>query len=529
MPELAELSEDSEDDESFAEAVDELPVESPTPLTVDTTAASTSTATDGLPALDTSATLPTIDTSATLPTQDTSATSPAPATASTPTRTPLSLAELSVASTTGSGTTALGSGRIDVTGRINWWRMYRFPAVTSVPGAAGQRSPTSPSSPSAANPSFPVPTPAASPTLTTMPPAIPGGVSATGPAGTILPIFPAPSAGQPVVPVIVVGLQSVNSAWQQEELANIAAAAGGPEAASAIRRSSIAGSTLASPAGGATSGGVLGRGITSSPSPPVSPIMRPQSPTSPVSPTNTTSTTSTGRRRRERRQWTQEEIEASPFGWPPMDWDEDESDEEEEDEEAEEEAAQRMIDDQQRRREERSAYRSSRATTGSSDLPPPLDSPIEAPASPDAAANNNTNNAATGGARTFLIYVVGGYYPPDHTIVTGGLDNFESFEALLELAEMLGHAKPPTVTKEDIDKSGLETIKPWQLSQYEDEGRVSYNCIERCLICLDDYDEEDHIRIMSCRHAFHKDCVDKWLQTGKNNCPACRSTGVNSP
>ena len=28
---------------------------------------------------------------------------------------------------------------------------------------------------------------------------------------------------------------------------------------------------------------------------------------------------------------------------------------------------------------------------------------------------------------------------------------------------------------------------------------------------------------MACRHAFHKECVDKWLETGKNNCPACRS------
>lgn len=28
---------------------------------------------------------------------------------------------------------------------------------------------------------------------------------------------------------------------------------------------------------------------------------------------------------------------------------------------------------------------------------------------------------------------------------------------------------------------------------------------------------------MACRHAFHKDCVDRWLETGKNNCPACRS------
>ena len=35
------------------------------------------------------------------------------------------------------------------------------------------------------------------------------------------------------------------------------------------------------------------------------------------------------------------------------------------------------------------------------------------------------------GSRTFLIYVIGGYYPPDHSIVTGGPNNFDSFEALL--------------------------------------------------------------------------------------------------
>ena len=29
---------------------------------------------------------------------------------------------------------------------------------------------------------------------------------------------------------------------------------------------------------------------------------------------------------------------------------------------------------------------------------------------------------------------------------------------------------------------------------------------------------------MSCRHAFHRTCVDEWLQTGRNNCPACRTT-----
>ena len=44
------------------------------------------------------------------------------------------------------------------------------------------------------------------------------------------------------------------------------------------------------------------------------------------------------------------------------------------------------------------------------------------------------------------------------------------------------------------------------------------NLCGQCLICLDDYQLEDDIRVMSCRHAFHQTCVDEWLQTGRNNC-----------
>lgn len=44
---------------------------------------------------------------------------------------------------------------------------------------------------------------------------------------------------------------------------------------------------------------------------------------------------------------------------------------------------------------------------------------------------------------------------------------------------MLGQVKPPTVSKEDIEKSGLEIIKPAELQRYEKAGKVSSNCIER--------------------------------------------------
>lgn len=130
------------------------------------------------------------------------------------------------------------------------------------------------------------------------------------------------------------------------------------------------------------------------------------------------------------------------------------------------------------------------------------------------------------GSRTFLIYVIGGYYPPDHQIITGG--NLDSFEALWELAELLGQVKPPTASKEEIDQSGLEVIKANSLEEYAKDGRIATNCVDRCLICLDDYVPDDDLRVLSCKHAFHQGCVDKWLQTGRNNCPACRTKGVDN-
>lgn len=62
-----------------------------------------------------------------------------------------------------------------------------------------------------------------------------------------------------------------------------------------------------------------------------------------------------------------------------------------------------------------------------------------------------------------------------------------------ELAELLGQVKPPTVTKEDIEKSGLETIKSSQLEQYEKDEKISSNCTERVRLwctwhmCLADF------------------------------------------
>ncbi|KAJ7799335.1 hypothetical protein B0H14DRAFT_3491698 [Mycena olivaceomarginata] len=67
-----------------------------------------------------------------------------------------------------------------------------------------------------------------------------------------------------------------------------------------------------------------------------------------------------------------------------------------------------------------------------------------------------------------------------------------------ELGHLLGHMRALTASKDDIAYA----------------NKVTSNCVERCLLCLDDYADQDDIRLLLCRYAFHKDCVDRWLRRG---------------
>ena len=42
-----------------------------------------------------------------------------------------------------------------------------------------------------------------------------------------------------------------------------------------------------------------------------------------------------------------------------------------------------------------------------------------------------------------------------------------------------------------------------------------------CVICLCDYEENDNIRVLKCKHYFHASCCDEWLGINKI-CPLCQ-------
>ncbi|XP_019172430.1 PREDICTED: E3 ubiquitin-protein ligase RHA2A [Ipomoea nil] len=48
-----------------------------------------------------------------------------------------------------------------------------------------------------------------------------------------------------------------------------------------------------------------------------------------------------------------------------------------------------------------------------------------------------------------------------------------------------------------------------------------------CVVCLDRLGDGDHVRKLDCRHVFHKECFDGWLDQLKFNCPLCRSPLVS--
>jgi hypothetical protein len=131
---------------------------------------------------------------------------------------------------------------------------------------------------------------------------------------------------------------------------------------------------------------------------------------------------------------------------------------------------------------------------------------------------------------TYLIYVIGGNYPRSHpvlsipSLVSGGPLTAEDLQLL---SELLGPAKPPTVTQEEIEASGLKVIKANTLTQAVQDSQVLDSSTERCMVCLCDYEEDDECRVLKCRHAFHTPCVDQWLTSGRNSCPTCRTEAVD--
>ncbi|XP_069697894.1 E3 ubiquitin-protein ligase RNF38 isoform X2 [Periplaneta americana] len=87
----------------------------------------------------------------------------------------------------------------------------------------------------------------------------------------------------------------------------------------------------------------------------------------------------------------------------------------------------------------------------------------------------------------------------------------ENYEALLNLAERLGEAKPRGLAKVEIE----------QLPSYKFNVDSHHGDQTSCVVCMCDFEARQMLRVLPCSHEFHAKCVDKWLKSNRT-CPICR-------
>ncbi|KAL4352060.1 hypothetical protein GQ457_06G039430 [Hibiscus cannabinus] len=46
---------------------------------------------------------------------------------------------------------------------------------------------------------------------------------------------------------------------------------------------------------------------------------------------------------------------------------------------------------------------------------------------------------------------------------------------------------------------------------------------DQCAICLEEYVHGERVRVLPrCKHMFHKECIEEWLEVPSLHCPICR-------
>ena len=85
-----------------------------------------------------------------------------------------------------------------------------------------------------------------------------------------------------------------------------------------------------------------------------------------------------------------------------------------------------------------------------------------------------------------------------------------SYEQLLQLEDNMGNVNKG-LNKNQIDK--LPDVK-------YDKNKYSENY--QCIICMEEFENNENVKLLPCEHIFHKNCIKQWLLKQKT-CPFCKA------
>jgi hypothetical protein len=102
-----------------------------------------------------------------------------------------------------------------------------------------------------------------------------------------------------------------------------------------------------------------------------------------------------------------------------------------------------------------------------------------------------------------------------------GGDGGMSYELMLRLGEQVGDVKTERWAR--IAQGRIDALPIFRFDSETLQGKDVNDCDVKCLICQQEYDKGDQLRLLPCGHCFHAEsCVDQWLLS-KDFCPYCRN------
>ncbi|EER99258.1 hypothetical protein BDA96_02G292200 [Sorghum bicolor] len=99
-------------------------------------------------------------------------------------------------------------------------------------------------------------------------------------------------------------------------------------------------------------------------------------------------------------------------------------------------------------------------------------------------------------------------------------------------SEMWSQAQRSVPAVVEETKRALEEIPVVmvQVTRDSNSGSGGVGAVEdddeprECAVCLAEYAGGEEVRVLpTCRHGFHRECVDRWLLTRAPTCPVCRA------
>ena len=106
----------------------------------------------------------------------------------------------------------------------------------------------------------------------------------------------------------------------------------------------------------------------------------------------------------------------------------------------------------------------------------------------------------------------GGHEPPEGATARTLSPSQMTYDQLMELGDNIGKVSKGAAS------SAIDNLR---CCKYSEAGANDAIVGEQCAICRMEFEPDDVIRILPCRHAEHAACLDQWLLINRS-CPLCQ-------